>query len=164
MRQIHRLDLTGKKFGKLKVLQRSGLTPRGEVLWECLCACGMICEVRAGHLRRGNSKSCGCGQLKSVTSHGMTGTPTFRSWESMKQRCLNPNAPDFKRYGGRGIKIHPGWVHSFETFLKDMGLRPIGKTLDRIDNGGNYTPKNCQWSTPEEQARNRRHPRKRKES
>lgn len=91
--------------------------------------------------------------------HGMTGTRTFKSWETMKQRCTNPNAVDYERFGGRGIKVCAAWSKSFLTFLYDMGIRPEGKTLDRIDVNGNYTPKNCKWSTASEQHRNRRNTR-----
>lgn len=91
--------------------------------------------------------------------HGMSTTPTFKSWLCMKQRCLNPRAPDFARFGGRGIKICASWVHDFEQFYADMGERPKGKTLDRKDVDGNYAPKNCKWSTATEQHRNRRNTR-----
>lgn len=151
-----RLDLTGMTFGNLTVLSKSGPTSRGEILWNCGCSCGARTKIRAGHLVRGNSKSCGCEQLKAVTFHGMTGTPIFRSWESMKSRCLNPNDPSYDRYGGRGIKVCKSWTSSFESFYADMGSRPKGKSLDRVDNSRNYTPKNCKWSTPKEQAANRR--------
>lgn len=91
--------------------------------------------------------------------HGMTGTKTFRSWGCMKQRCLNPKSPDYARFGGRGITICKAWIDSFEKFFADMGERPTGKTLDRIDVNGNYTPANCRWSTISEQSRNRRNTR-----
>lgn len=91
--------------------------------------------------------------------HGMSKTRTFKTWLCMKQRCLNPNAPDFQRFGGRGVKICARWVHSFENFLSDMGERPLGKTLDRKDVNGNYAPGNCKWSTASEQHRNRRNTR-----
>lgn len=93
-------------------------------------------------------------------THGYTGTPTFKSWGAMKQRCMNPKAPDYARFGGRGITICQSWKHSFENFLADMGERPSGTTLDRINVNGNYTPDNCQWSTPKEQMRNRRNTRR----
>lgn len=151
-----RLGLTGMTFGNLVVLSKRRPNSRGEIFWNCRCSCGTKTKTRASHLVRGNSKSCGCQQLKAVTSHGMTGDPIFRSWESMKSRCLNPNDPSYDRYGGRGIKICKSWISSFETFYADMGKRPKGKSLDRIDNAGDYTPKNCKWSTPKEQAANRR--------
>lgn len=80
-------------------------------------------------------------------------SPTYGSWFNMKQRCLNINNPAFNRYGGRGIMICERWM-VFENFLADMGERPKGKTLDRIDNDGNYEPSNCRWTTSKIQARN----------
>ena len=86
----------------------------------------------------------------------MTGLPTFKSWESMKQRCTNPKAPDYDRYGGRGITICKRWLNSFDNFLEDMGQRPKGTTLDRKENENGYSKANCRWATPKEQLRNRR--------
>lgn len=88
-------------------------------------------------------------------THGMTNSPTYWSWVEMKQRCLNPNDPSFARYGGRGIAICEHWLNSFENFLADMGPRPDGCTLDRIEVNGNYGPSNAKWATPKQQARNR---------
>lgn len=85
-------------------------------------------------------------------------TPTYRSWENMKQRCLNPRCPKHPRYGGRGIAIDPRWLgpRGFQHFLADMGERPPGTTLDRVKNDRGYSKRNCRWATPAQQAQNRR--------
>lgn len=88
-------------------------------------------------------------------SHGMTRTPTFRTWTMMIQRCTNPKQDNFRHYGGRGIRVCDRWL-SFESFLEDMGIRPDGKTLDRRDANGDYTPENCRWATKSEQMLNKR--------
>lgn len=93
---------------------------------------------------------------RASAKHGQTGTPTFKSWDAMRQRCLNPRCKDYANYGGRGITICDRWLASFAAFLDDMGERPLGQTLGRLDNNGNYEPSNCRWETPVEQNSNRR--------
>lgn len=152
----NRLDLTGKKFGRWTVLSFSHKDKTGAIHWHCLCECGKNRSVRTQSLMRGESTSCGCYHKEKVTTHNMTGLPTFKSWESMKQRCTNENSPDYHRYGERGIKICDRWINSFDAFLADMGIRPLGTSLERIDSDGNYEPLNCKWATSSEQNRNKR--------
>jgi hypothetical protein len=156
MTRPFRLDLTGRRFERWTVTGFGHKNSRGEMYWLCKCDCGTEQAVRANGLTGGRSTSCGCYHKEAVTLHGYTKSKTFKSWESMLQRCTNPTAPDYPKYGGRGIEVHPAWADSFEAFLADMGERPEGKTLDRINVNGNYTPDNCRWADLSTQQRNRR--------
>jgi hypothetical protein len=89
-------------------------------------------------------------------THNLSSHPLYQTWSTMKQRCQNPKQAKYYLYGGRGISVCPLWIDSFETFLKDVGERPEGCTLDRKDSNGNYCKDNCKWSTHSEQNRNRR--------
>jgi hypothetical protein len=158
------INLTGQRLGRLLVLERTAPHPDRTVHWVCLCECGNTTTVGGGQLRRGHTRSCGClarelSRVREVThghSRERNPTPEYLSWKAMNARCNNPNSPDFPNYGGRGITVCARW-DSFENFLADMGQRPEGKTLDRYPNmNGNYEPGNCWWSTPKEQANNRR--------
>jgi hypothetical protein len=147
--------LTGKTFGRLTVTGHSHKNVRGEHYWFCRCECGNERAILGGSLRIGATTSCGCVFREAHTTHGMTKTRTFKSWDSMRQRCLNENDPSFARYGGRGISVCARWRDDFAAFLKDMGERPAGKTLDRIDGRGDYSPDNCRWASYKDQVRNR---------
>lgn len=147
-----RHNLTGKSFGRLTVVCLASTNRYG---WECLCICGSKTVVITASLRNGHTRSCGCLQREAVTKHGFKGTPTWNSWRNMRSRCRDPHHISYSSYGGRGIKVCDRW-NSFENFLADMGERPTGKSIDRIDNNGNYEPGNCMWSTPGEQINKQR--------
>lgn len=145
-------------YGRLTVLRK---TDRPSY-YECACSCGNLKVVRAGHLKSGATQSCGCirgevSRTRNVASakHGMHSSPTYASWQSMRTRCLNERSDNFSRYGGRGIKICAEW-DSFQAFMDDMGERPEGSTLDRIETDGDYTPSNCRWATMKVQENNKR--------
>lgn len=162
------MNLTGHRFGRLLVLERATSVTR-HTRWLCRCDCGETVSVYAHSLRRGFTRSCGCLRREAAREiieinrglepnliHGMTESPEYRSWCHMKQRCLNPNSIRYERWGGRGIKICPQWLNSFETFYADVGERPSPiHSIDRINNDGNYEPGNVRWATHKEQRNNR---------
>ncbi len=152
-----RLELTGKKFGRLTVIQLSNFNDRRKSRWICECSCGNVTQVVGHNLSGGHSKSCGCLRQESVkrscTTHNMTRKKTWNIWCNMKQRCNNRNNNNYNRYGLRGIKICRRW-DKFENFYADLGDRPKGKTLDRKDNNKGYNKSNCRWADKHEQANN----------
>lgn len=165
-------DLTGHRFGLLIVTSRAPNSPRGGVRWDCQCDCGGTNTVAAGDLRNGKIRSCGClntkrgrtlrGAVERSPIYQVRSAITernrreYNSWASMRSRCGNSNDVKFHLYGGRGITVCDRWI-SFEAFLADMGPRPSGTSLDRIDPNGHYCPGNCQWGKTTDQQKNRRH-------
>lgn len=157
------IDMTGKRSGRLVVIEIAGSDVDGQVLWRCQCECGNTTLTRGCHIRTGKTKSCGCLRADScgTVTHGATRTrasqrlrSTHASWNAMRLRCNNPNHVAYPRYGGRGITICDRWS-VFEAFLEDMGERPKGLSLDRINNDDGYCAANCRWSTGSVQSRNR---------
>ena len=155
-------DLRNRRFGRLTAVRDTGIRKERNVVWLCQCDCGNIMTTRGSSLKSGGTKTCGC--INPNFKHGQIHTRTYISWGGMKQRCINPKATGYKNYGGRGITICERWLGcgGFIHFLKDMGERPEGKSIDRIDNDGNYEPSNCQWATKEEQQNNKRRSKKNK--
>lgn len=147
-------DLSGMRFGRLVVLSRAGKLGR-MTAWLCKCDCGASNAVVGASLSAGSTKSCGCLRFdtKNNLRHGMTRTPTYRTWMNMRNRCAG-NMPDALRYVESGITVCNRWG-VFENFLTDMGARPAGASIDRLDNARGYEPGNCRWATPKQQSRNR---------
>ena len=159
-------NLKGQQFGRLTARKFIELKRDGAV-WECECSCGSITTVRAGDLKSGNTKSCGCQRSevarKLNTKHGVTSNlshdqypKTYKIWRGIVNRCCTPSCSSFHNYGGRGILVCEAWRNSYQVFLDDMGECPPGFSIERIDVDGHYEPGNCKWIELEEQGKNRR--------
>lgn len=150
------LNLTGQTFGRWTVIERAPNKGR-HVRWLCRCECGNTGIVNSSNLVSGISRSCGCLQIDTVTTHKLTGTPEYGTWTAMKSRCYTKSNVAYPYYGGRGITVCERWLHSFQNFLDDMGHKPTpNHSLDRIDSDGNYCPENCRWADSETQNNNLR--------
>lgn len=156
------LDLTGQRFGRLTVTRRHPHnTAADKARWVCLCDCGQETVSVAGNLRSGHKLSCGCAHREHLESgaasktHGLSRTPEHNRWKAMIKRCYNPNDSSYARYGGRGVTVCDTWRNHFEAFLADMGTIPSPRhSIERRDNSEGYSPENCYWATPLQQARN----------
>lgn len=156
------VDLKGKVFGRLTVLERAHQNKWGNYFWKCVCSCGNEAIVTGGNLNTGTTKSCGCFKLEnqqngSIT-HGLTNTPEYYSWQDIRKRCSGYNEKTQKNYVERGIKVHEDFQNSFEAFYNEIGPRPLEDGLwsvGRVDNNLGYTYGNIRWELPEQQARNR---------
>lgn len=145
----------GDRFHRLVVIR----LPVGKKAL-CRCDCGVEKLVGKTGLRIGTIASCGCfyreSRVSAAMTHGQSSTAGYKAWYAMKERCSNPNHKHYRHYGGRGITVCKRWHLSYQNFVDDMGVRPVGMSLDRINVDGNYEPGNCQWATQKEQCLNRR--------
>lgn len=154
--------LVGEKFGRLTVVGfKEWERPNEEYsqvsIWNCICDCGKEHSTRRSNLA--DYSSCGCWKSEKLseikTIHGMHGTPTHKSWQKMKERCLSETYKEKAYYQDKGIGICQEWIDTFEAFYADMGERPEGTSLDRIDNSLGYFKENCRWSDLTQQSYNK---------
>jgi hypothetical protein len=154
------IDHTGQRFGRWTVIERGPDWRPGVPAWRMRCDCGNEKTLRAQTFVSGASRSCGClnnevrRSQKNTLTHGLTRTRAWNAWVNMRQRCENPKASGYHKYGARGISVCERWAF-FENFIADMGQCPPGWTLDRIDGTKGYSKENCRWATQKAQQNNR---------
>lgn len=158
-------NLTGNQFGRLTVLSYAGKNKYNRSMWRCRCACGNEKIISSNSLQQGTTRSCGCLDAEAHierpnrTTHGLGKHRLYRIWKAMKNRCMNPNSPDYQKYyGGIGIAVCDQWRYSFLTFYIWAVCNGYKDelTIDRIDPYKGYSPDNCRWATAKEQRQNQR--------
>ena len=161
------MNICGQKYGQLTVLKLDRTDKHCHKYWRVRCDCGTTTVVRQNDLWSGHTSSCGClrkeinKEGRYALKHGDNANGVvakeYRAWQNLKQRCLDSNDISYDYYGGRGITVCKRWLHSYQNFLKDVGRAPGPEfSIDRINNNGNYTPRNVRWATASEQRNNQR--------
>lgn len=160
----YKIEMKGKKFGKLIVIEYAGQKSRRRTMWKCICDCGNIVVVDGTHLRDGHTKSCGCLSIERISKlnykNGLSNTKLQYTYNNMKNRCYRVKGRNYNNYGGRGIKLCDEWngKDGFENFCRwacESGYKD-GLTLDRMDNNMGYSPNNCRWVDRYTQGNNKR--------
>ena len=157
---IKYIDYIGVRFGTLTVVGDAPKGSHGKRRLAVVCDCGVSKVMHLQALTKRQRPTCGCGVKAAVkaacTTHGGSKTPQYHAYQGMLKRVLTHTAKNYEDYGGRGITVCDSWVESYANFIADMGVRPKGTSLGRIDNDGPYSKENCRWETLSQQARNKR--------